>query len=127
MCSGKALYWVKLSNSGDSLKLIIPSYNRKVISGQNNYLGMVISYKMSENEMGYRGSKSEIRHPSPKRITVKEQRVDGSWFLAQQTRNLRCTLMDFERSYQINNPSKQSNFSFTTLHSDKNVQLNPYW
>jgi hypothetical protein len=88
---------------------------------------MVTSYKMSENEMGYRGSKSEIRHPSPKRITVKEQRVDGSWFLAQQTRSLRCTLMDFERSYQINNPSKQSKFSFSTLHSDQNVQLNPYW
>jgi len=31
---------------------------------------------MSENKMGYRGSKSGI---SP----VKEQRVDGSWFIKQ--------------------------------------------
>jgi hypothetical protein len=81
---------------------------------------------MSENEMGYRGSKSENRNPIPNRISVKEQRVDGSWFLAQQARSLRCTLMGFERSYQINNLSKQSKFSFSTLQSDKNVQLNPY-
>ena len=32
-CFGKALIWEKLSNSGDVLKLIVPSYNRKVISG----------------------------------------------------------------------------------------------
>jgi hypothetical protein len=41
------------------------------MSDQTNYLGMVTSYKMSENEMGYRGSKSGIS-------SVKEQRVDGS-------------------------------------------------
>jgi NADH-ubiquinone oxidoreductase chain 2 len=35
-CYGKTLNWVKLSNSGDILKLIIPNYNRKVISGQIN-------------------------------------------------------------------------------------------
>ena len=35
---------------------------------------MVTSYKMRETEKGYRGSKSGL---SP----VKEQRVDGSWFL----------------------------------------------
>jgi len=34
---------------------------------------MVITQKMSENEMGYRGSKSGI-------MPVKEQRVDGSYF-----------------------------------------------
>lgn len=32
---------------------------------------MVTSHKMSENEMGYRGSKSAYK-------AVKEQRVDGS-------------------------------------------------
>jgi LAGLIDADG endonuclease len=106
---------------------MIPNYSRKVISGQNNYLGMVISHKMIENEMGYRGSKSEIKNPSPNRISVKEQRVDGSWFLVKQTRSLRCTLMGFERSYQINNPSKQFKIYFSTLNSDLNVQLNPYW
>jgi hypothetical protein len=34
---------------------------------------MVISYRMSENEMGYRGSKSLLDISK-----VKEQRVDGS-------------------------------------------------
>ena len=64
----------KLSNSGNTLKLWIPSLIRKYLSGQNNYLGKVTSPKMSENKMGNRGSKSGI---SP----VKEQRVDGSWFI----------------------------------------------
>ena len=54
---------------------MIPNYIRKDISGQNNYLGMVTSHKMSENEMGYRGSKSD-NFSSNK--SVKEQRVDGS-------------------------------------------------
>jgi hypothetical protein len=72
---------------------------------------------MSENKMGYRGSKSEIINPSPKKnFSVKEQRVDGSWFLAQQAKSLRCTLMDFKRSYQINNPSKQFKFYFSTFY-----------
>ena len=55
---GKTLMWVKSSNSGDTLKLIIPSHSRKALSGQNNYLGTVTSYKMKETEMGYRGTKS---------------------------------------------------------------------
>lgn len=32
-CFGKTLLWVKLSNSGDTLKLLVPSYIRKVICG----------------------------------------------------------------------------------------------
>ena len=64
LCLGKTQFlnkeWEKLPNSGDTLKLIIPNYNRKVLSGQSNYLGMVKSYKMSENEMGNRGSKSDM-------------------------------------------------------------------
>jgi hypothetical protein len=55
------------------------------MSGQSNYLGMVTSYKMRETEMGYRGSKSGI--------SVKEQRVDGSWFI-NTVINLRCTLIE---------------------------------
>ena len=74
MCCGITLLWLKLSNSGDTLKLIVPSYSRKAISGQNNYLGRVTSLKINENEMGYRGSKSVLVNK-----TVKEQRVDGSW------------------------------------------------
>ena len=57
---------------------MVPSYIRKVISGQNNYLGAVTSHKMSENEMGYRGSKSVLLTS-----TVKEQRVDGSWWIVK--------------------------------------------
>ena len=38
---------------------------------------------------------------------VKEQRVDGSW--CNKSLHLRCTLMDFERNYQIKKPSKQLN------------------
>lgn len=74
VCFGKTLYWLKLSNSGDTLKLKVPSYNRKVISGQTNYLGKVTSHKMMETEMGNRGSKSKFV-----KNFVKEQRVDGSY------------------------------------------------
>jgi len=55
---------------------------------------------MSENEMGYRGSKSALVSS-----TVKEQRVDGSYF--GSTPQLRCTLTGCESSYQIKIPSKQ--------------------
>jgi hypothetical protein len=48
----------KLPNSGDSLKLMVPSINRKVIGGWSNQLCMVITQKMTEREIGYRGSKS---------------------------------------------------------------------
>ena len=72
-CFGKTLSWVKLSNSGDSLKLMVPNYNRKIISGWTNYSGTVISHKMNENEMGYRGSKSEIINLLPYEISVKTE------------------------------------------------------
>ena len=58
VCFWKTLYWLKLSNSGDTLKLMIPSYSRKAISGQINSLGTVTSQVMNESKMGYRGSKS---------------------------------------------------------------------
>ena len=70
---------------------------------------MVTSQKMTENEMGYRGSKSGQSNTAMLDFLVKEQRVDGSWFLkrAVPNRNLRCTLMDFERNYQVKIPAKQ--------------------
>jgi hypothetical protein len=70
---------------------------------------MVISYKMNKNEMGHRGSKSEILNPQPKEISVKEQRVDGSYFINKNKNlmKLRCTLTGFERNYQTNISSKQ--------------------
>ena len=66
---------------------------------------MVTSRKMNENEMEYRGSKSVSINE-----TVKEQRVDGSWsnYLLNKSL-LRCTLMGFERNYQVKVLSKQLN------------------
>jgi LAGLIDADG endonuclease. len=97
------------------------------MSGQNNYLGMVTSQEMIENEMGYRGSKSEfiINNPQPKVMnSVKEQRVDGGYCINPM--QLRCTLAGFERNYHIKIPSKQLNQrTFTTL-NNRNV-LNPWF
>lgn len=66
--------------------------------------------------MGYRGSKSKLYNYIPtsqKYSVVKEQRVDGSWqFLLKNC--LRCTLMGFERNYQIKVLSNQKRF-YTNL------------
>ena len=63
---------------------------------------------MKETEMGYRGSKSGILSITiPNRISVKEQRVDGSYCTYIKNLQLRCTLMGFERYYQTSIPSKQ--------------------
>ena len=79
---------------------MVPSYIRKGISGWINHPCTVISHKMSENKMGYRGSKSVFLSD-----TVKEQRVDGSYFGIFP--RLRYTLMAFERKYPIKIPSNQ--------------------
>ena len=121
---GKHYEGEKLSNSGDTLKLMIPNYSRKIISGQHNYLGMVTSYMMNESEMGYRGSKSILVLNTN---IVKEQRVDGSYCLNLQLRQLRCTLMGFERNYQVRIPSNQLNkLNFSTV-SVSNTVLKPYF
>lgn len=79
---------------------------------------MVTSHKMSENEMGYRGSKSDIKSPQPNRISVKEQRVDGSYCIKSKFMQLRCTLTGFERNYPVKILSKQLNKRpFSTLNS----------
>ena len=39
-------------------------------------------------------------------MAVKEQRVNGSWY-DNKLLYLRCTLMDFERNYQVEIPSNQ--------------------
>ena len=57
---------------------------------------------MNENEMDYRGSKSDLKLKA-----VKEQRVDGSYFSSGTIPRLRCTLMCGVSFYQISNPSKQ--------------------
>jgi len=60
LCSGKTLLRRSkiLPNSGEVLKLMVPNNSWKIISGWSNYSGKVISHKMSESEMGNRGSKS---------------------------------------------------------------------
>lgn len=73
---GKSLnIWDKLSNSGNALKLLVPKYSWKAINRWTNYSFMVISQKIIERAMGYRGSKSVIFE----NIAVKEQRVNGSY------------------------------------------------
>jgi len=103
----------KLSNSGDPLKTIVPSYLRKKISGWSNYSCTVTSYSISENEMGNRGSKSEFQENLfLKNISVKEQRVNGSWVtfnFKNKKVPLRCTLMGGESRYPVKIPSKQLN------------------
>ena len=85
---------------------------------------------MSENKMGYRGSKSEIN-------SVKEQRVDGSWcYMAKNNSKLkpmrlRCTLLGSEMNYQFKIPSKQlyaykgKNFSTFKNSNGKAKAMNP--
>ena len=71
---------------------------------------------MSENGMGNRGSKSVIC----KSITVKEQRVDGSYIDSNlkpqntliKNSMLRCTLVGFERSYRVKALSSITNKRF---------------
>ena len=85
---------------------------------------MVISHKMKETEMGYRGSKSEFVTQTE---TVKEQRVDGNYCIAKkQTMQLRCTLMGFERNYPVKFPSKQlNNRNYSTNKKSCQSKINP--
>jgi len=70
---------------------MVPNYKVKIISGWSNHSGKVKSHKIDEKKMGYRGSKSEFVSQTK---TVKEQRVDGSYCIANNIMQLRCTLMD---------------------------------
>jgi len=65
---------------------------------------MVTSHKASEKNVGNRGSKSVILNST--NIAVKEQRVNGSW-CGNNLSHLRCTLMGFERNYQVKILSNQ--------------------
>ena len=82
---------------------------------------MVTSQKIDENQMGNRGSKSDILINT---MSVKEQRVYGN-YCAQNTQ-FRFTLTGRESGYQIKIPSKQLKFnklSYSTLNTVFN--LNP--
>ena len=137
--------WVKLSNYGEILKLLVPSHLRKYLSGWINYSETVTSQKMTlrllrlisklglkthngfsvEREMNNRVSKSITGSKWPtshKPVIVKEQRVDDSWH-GVYSPCLRYTLMDFERNYPIKVLSNQKRF-YTT--NDSN-HLNPFF
>jgi len=88
----------KLSNSGNTLELMIPSHSRKAGGGWTNHSCTVTSHKASEKNVGNRGSKSELNY------SVKEQRVNGSW-CGINLSHLRYTLMGFERNYPVRIPS----------------------
>ena len=64
------------------------------------------------------------------RHSVKEQRVDGSWrnYLLSNS-ILRCTLMGFERNYQIKIPSKQlkNKINFCTSAEFQLTKLDPWF
>jgi len=125
MRSGKPLLRVLWPNSGNLLKLLVPSYSRKAISGWTNHSCTVISQNMIEREMEYRGSKSD-------NISVKEQRVDGHRCV--NLTHLRYALMGFERNYLIRIPSNQLNTlrrSYTSLATNQlcnlSENLNPWF
>ena len=113
-CIGNTMYMAsKLSNSGDTLKLKVPNHSGNIMSGWTNYSGKVISLKMNESEMGYRGSKSNAL------AFVKEQRVDGDYFLVDNTNKLRYTLMGLEKGYQTEIPSKLDSL---TINNSKSIE-----
>ncbi len=125
--SRKILNGFKLSNSGDTLKLMIPNYIRKIICGWSNKSCKGIIHKMNESEMSYRGSKSLSLKFNE---SVKEQRVNGSWCInynLKTYKHLRYTLFNYENSHYVNNLSKQYTnkhfFSTKTESSD----INPWF
>ena len=133
-CGKLSIMWVKLSNSGNALKLLVPSRARNGWGGWTNHLCMVISQRMIEREIGNRGSKSpgETSYKEKNRLGlinlgrsasalidvliviglsypgVKEQRVDGSYHIRQNLMFFRYTLRGFERNSLVRIPSNKN-------------------
>ena len=122
---GTSQEWcLRLSNSGDLLKLLIPSNIRNTVCGWINYSCEVISQRMIEKEMDNRGSKSVISSTLGE-IIGKEQRVHGNRTINSV---LRCTLMGYVSRYQTSIPSKQINTqtrSYTSF-DRVNFKLHPW-
>jgi hypothetical protein len=57
---------------------LVPSLIQKVISGWTNYSCKVTSQRISVKKMGNRGTKSDF-------ISVKAQRINGSWCIKFNT------------------------------------------
>lgn len=102
---GYSSMWEKLSNSGDALKLQVSSYSGKTISGWSNHSCMVTNQKISEKNVGYRGSKSAILS-SVENVVVKEQRVNGSWHGYGETSLIKITLKGLFLNYRVRNLTK---------------------
>jgi hypothetical protein len=73
---------------------------------------------MIENEMEYRGSKSDFKLKA-----VKEQRVDVGYCINNsKLMQLRYTLMGFERNYPVKIPSNQIKIKkFSTFNNLSNI------
>jgi hypothetical protein len=112
--------WGKLPNSGDLLKLLVPNLVESYRGGWTNSSGMETSQKIYENIMEYRGSKSDSY------ISVKEQRVDGSWSTGLRPVNLRYTLRGSERITWPGIPSNpilnKRQYSTTNNSNNNNIQ-----
>jgi hypothetical protein len=118
---GKSKIWDKqLSNSGDSLKLLIPSIYWKINCGWINHSCKVTGQKMNESEIGNRGLKSGIYN----NIAVKEQRVNGNRS-GKNFPHLRYTLVDFARNYLTKIPSNQINLTRNYSQLQSKLTLNP--
>ena len=89
------IIWDKLSNYGDTLKLLVPSSIWKYVCGWINNLCTVISQKIFERKMGNRVAKSEW-------FSVKVQRFYDSWCkIMVLFSHLRYILMGLERDYRV--------------------------
>ena len=137
---------LKLSNSGEALKVWLPRNGTKAICKWiNNPFAVTIS-KMMETEIGNHGSKSIIVVSLINTlIVVNEQRVNGSWWgnyrittpnKKKCISHLRCTLMGFERNYQISALSNTIHTSIGSSSDNKkvvlrssleNFKLDPWW
>lgn len=129
----KSLMCLELSNSGDTLKLLVPSSSQNTAAcGWISYSCKAISKKMIEREVGNHGSKSITCLP----VIVKEQRVDGNWQDCLTVSCLRFTLTGFERNFQkriLSNPINRQTKRWCTSrlvqsqYEDENFILNPYF
>jgi hypothetical protein len=118
---GKSKIWDKqLPNSGDSLKLLIPSIYWKINCGWINHSCKVTGQNMNESEIGNRGFKSGIYN----NIAVKEQRVNGNWS-GKNFPHLRYILVDFARNYLTKIPSNQINLTRNYSQLQSKLTLNP--
>ena len=127
--SGKSELWVNtLPNFGELLKLLIPSFNLKVVNGWSNYSGTVIIQEICENKMDYRESKLALC----KSNVIKEQRVYGGGLVSYYDTCLRCILRGFDRNSKIFNHSKLMGklFSTSTIdinHNELMSKMNPWF